>query len=156
MGLFQNVHQEAVQRLNLREPVICDEDQTVRQAVECLRERKLGCVFVVDGDRRPVGMFTEGMLKKLLVREPHAIDEPIRQHMANQVPWVRISDPISYVLNAMEEQNLRFMCVLDGNGRIAALTGQKGLMEYIADHFPGEVLVQRIGGKPYTDQREGA
>ena len=43
----------------------------------------------------------------------------------------------------------RFLCVLDEDGRTrVALTGQKGLSEYIADHFPQQVMVQRVGGKP--------
>ena len=40
--------------------------------------------------------------------------------------------------------------------RIAGLTGQKGLIEFVADHFPGQVMVQRIGGQPYPSDREGA
>ena len=156
MGLFQNVHEERVRQLNLREPVVCHEDDTVRVAIETMRQHKLGCVFVADQDRRPQGMFTESMLKQMLVQDPNRLDDPIAKHMADQVPWVKLDDPISYVLNAMEEKNMRFLCVVDNQGRIAALTGQKGLMEYVAEHCPGEVLVQRIGGKPYTEEREGA
>ena len=40
-------------------------------------------------------------------------------------------------------------------GRPVALTGQKGVVEYIADHFPRHVLTQSPGaGQP--DEREGA
>ena len=45
---------------------------------------------------------------------------------------------------------------VDDQGKLVGLTGQKGLMEYVAEHFPGEVMVQRVGEKPYTQSREGA
>jgi hypothetical protein len=51
---------------------------------------------------------------------------------------------------------VRFLIVINEHGQLAGLTGQKGLMEYVAEHFPGEVIVQRIGCKPYTEEREGA
>ena len=66
------------------------------------------------------------------------------------------SDPIVSVLESLELKNIRFLAVVDEDGRLAGLTGQKGLMEYVADHFPGEVMVQRVGQTPFLHQREGA
>ncbi len=83
------------------------------------------------------------------------LNEPIKVRMATQWPWVRDSDPIADVLEAMQAKNVRFICVVDDQGRVAGLTGQKGLMEYVADHYPGQVMVQRVGATPYS-KREGA
>ncbi len=52
--------------------------------------------------------------------------------------------------------NVRFLVVVDDEGCVAGLTGQKGLMEYIAEQFPQEVLVQLVGTEPYPHSREGA
>ncbi len=41
-----------------------------RAAVELMRQKKLGCVIVVDGQGRPVGKFTERKLMKLLLASP--------------------------------------------------------------------------------------
>jgi hypothetical protein len=60
------------------------------------------------------------------------------------------------VLAALEFTNIRFLIVVDDRGRLAGLTGQKGLMEYVAEHFPRQVTVQRIGCKPFLAEREGA
>ena len=156
MGLQRNLRQEPVSKLALRQPVVVSPASPLREAIVGMRERQLGCAVVVDPDQKPVGMFTEGMLTKLLAAEASFLDDPIERHMAGQWPWVRLSDPIVDVLQAMEMKNIRFLCVVDGDGRLAGLTGQKGLMEYIAEHFPGQVMVQRIGGKPYSQTREGA
>ncbi len=68
----------------------------------------------------------------------------------------RLQDDPALVLEVMEAKNIRFVVVLDEAGKVAGLTGQKGLMEFIAEHFPGEVMVQRIGTKHYPEEREGA
>ena len=84
------------------------------------------------------------------------MDQPIEQFMAPRCPWVQKGDPISDVLEAMQLKNIRFLCVVDDDGRVAGLTGQRGLMEYVAEHFPGQVMVQRVGQPPYLSDREGA
>ena len=64
---------------------------------------------------------------------------------------------IAKVLDAMQNHGMRFVIVLDDDGKAIALTGQRGMMEYIADHFPRQVKVHMIDdAKLYMDQREGA
>lgn len=156
MGLLENMQKEKVSRLALREAATTSPDATLRKAVELMRNRQLGCIFAVDDEGKPVGEFTEAMLVQLIRKNPEAIEEPLQDHMATQWPWVKLTDPISDVLEALETKNVRFLCVVDEDGRVAGLAGQKGLMEYVADHFPGQVIVQRTGGHPYPIEREGA
>jgi predicted transcriptional regulator len=156
MGLFQNMQEETVSRLDLREPVLVRPDVTVRQAVQAMRERSLGCAILIDDDNKPVGMFTESMVTQMIATKPSAIDDPITKHAANRWPQVKLTDPIAVVLDALESNNVRFLAVVDADGRIAGLAGQKGLMEYVAEHYPGQVMVQRVGQKPGMETREGA
>jgi CBS domain-containing protein len=156
MGLQQNLRLEPVSKLALRQPVVVTSASPLREAIVAMRERRLGCAVVVNAEQKPIGMFTEGMLTKLLAAEASFLDDPIERHMTGQWPCVRLSDPIIEVVRAMELKNTRFLCVIDDEGRLAGLTGQKGLMEYIAEHYPEQVMVQRIGGKPNSQTREGA
>lgn len=156
MGLKENLRGEPVSRLALREPVVASAEATVREGILQMRERKLGCVIVVDEDHRPLGIFTEGMLRRMIVGKPSIVEEPLVNHMARDVRWVRLTDPVATVLQAMQLEKTRFVGVVDGEGRLVGLTGQKGLMEYVAEHFPQQVMVQRIGGSPYLAEREGA
>jgi CBS domain-containing protein len=156
MGLYENIRSEPVQRLALRPPVVVRAEATVGEAVLAMREKKLGCVIVVDQNRKPLGLFAESQLTNLLRHRPAVIDDPILPHVDWQWPRVHMHDPISFVLAALEFSNIRFLIVVDDHGRLAGLTGQKGLMEYVAEHFPRQVTVQRIGCKPYLAEREGA
>jgi CBS domain-containing protein len=157
MGLQQNFHDESVSRLSLREPVTVLPDATLRDAIGRMRDKKLGCAIIVDGDDKPTGIFTESTLTRLLGEQgAQVIDDPIVKHMACPCPWVKMTDPIVFVVEAMQLKNVRFICVVDEAGRVAGLTGQKGLIEFVAEHFPDQVMVQRIGGTPYPSKREGA
>ena len=156
MGLYENIRDEQVRQLHLREPVVVYENSTVRLAIEQMREKNLGCAIVVNQRREPQGMMTESSLTQLLSENPAIVDGVITDAMEKDWPTVQLTDPISRVLDALETSNIRFLIVVDDNGQLAGLTGQKGLMEYVADHFPQHVIVHRIGGKPYPAEREGA
>lgn len=156
MGLFENMNSDPVQDLNLRDPVLAKGDETVRNVVRRMQEMDLGCAILIDDDRKPIGMFTERMLTQIMASDPGLLDQPVVSQAADRWPQVTLSDPIVSVLDSLELKNVRFLSVVDDDGRIAGLTGQKGLMEYVADHFPGQVMVQRVGQKPYMHDREGA
>ena len=157
MGLQENIATEPVSKLHLRKLIPVSPDTTLRSAVELMREEKLGCVVVVDDDQKPLGMFNENILRLVMLDHPGYLDETVSQHMVTNCPYATLADPISVVLDAMQMNNTRFICVVDEEGRAVALTGQKGLMEYVAEHYPGEVMVQRIELTPYAKRkREGA
>ena len=91
-----------------------------------------------------------------LTRARGILSEPLTEHMTTAVSWVRDDDPIETVLDALEEKNTRFIAVVDKDGRLVALTGQKGLMEYVAEHFPDEILRRDVTSNPAKSSREGA
>ena len=156
MGLQENLLNEQVSRLALRKPITVSPNDSIRVAIEQMRKGKLGCVVVVDEALKPLGVFTESMLTQLLVQYPAALEEPLKDHLSERWPWVSLTDKVADVLEAMQAKNVRFLCVLDKDGVLVGLTGQKGLMEYVAEHFPGQVMVQRIAGTGYSHEREGA
>ena len=156
MSLANNMVAESAKQLNLREPVTVRPTQTVRETVAAMRAKNLGCAILVDDEEKPVGMFTERLLTQMLSDKPTMIDGPVINHSATYWPQIKLSDPVIAVPEALEARNVRFVAVVDDNGRLAGLTGQKGLMEYIADHFPGLVTVQRVGLGVTIHEREGA
>ena len=65
--LRQNFSQRSVEQRTLleplrtmvrREPVHCDSGTPIREALESMRQERVASIAVVDGDRRPVGIFT--------------------------------------------------------------------------------------------------
>jgi CBS domain-containing protein len=153
MGIRENIKSETVAELPLREAITVPPTMTVREAIDRMRGKRLGCVVVVNDDGKPQGTFTEEEIVKML---SEGLDGMVGEHISPSWASVKISAPIASVLELMQTKNLRFVVVTDEDGKAIALTGQKGLMEYVAEHFPQQVMVQRVGVKPYSSQREGA
>ncbi len=156
MGLYENMMNDPVSELALRQPILVKPTDTIQTAVEKMRQQQLGCVIVVDAEGKPLGIFTEGMLTRLVARQQFAPGDPVEQYMETNLPSVGLSDAVVNVVDALQTRNIRFLSVLDNEGQVTALTGQKGLMEYVADHYPGQIMVQRVGVPPYSQTREGA
>lgn len=155
MGLQESLARDPVSEFRVRQPVLCKADEPLSDVITRMRGRRLGCAVVVDDASKPVGMFTESHLTQLVADGKFSVEDSVRDHFDAKWTAVKLSDPAPDVLDAMLAENTRFLVVVDDEGRVVGLTGQKGLMEYIADHFPKHVMVQRVGSRPPA-QREGA
>ena len=156
MSLLENIHQEKVAELPLREALLARADLPVTEAIALMKSKRLGCVIVVDDNQKPLGTFTERSLVELLATSPQGLESAVvADHLDSKWACVSSNEPILSVVKGMQVEGVRFAVVLDSDGRATALTGQRGLMEYVADHYPQQVLVQRAGSKPPAE-REGA
>ncbi len=156
LGLQQNILDEAATKLPLRELACVSPDATVADAVDQMKRKNVGCVIVIDHERRPIGKFTERRLTRMLLSDADAMSRPVREHMAEAWGCVRENESIACVIDLLKRRDLRILCVVDGYGRAVALTGQRGVMEYIASHYPHQVLTRRVSTRPDLETREGA
>ena len=157
MGLIENIQKECVRDLPLREAIKIAPDLSVSEAVELMREKQLGCAVVVDDQDKPLGVFTERTVIDLLLEQPGDMGAiSVKDHLDPDYFCLCEDEPLTKLVEAIQDRGARFLCVTDADGHVIALTGQKGLSEYVADHFPRQVMVQRLGGKPGTEEREGA
>ncbi|MAE64833.1 MAG: hypothetical protein CMJ18_11245 [Phycisphaeraceae bacterium] len=156
MGLRHSILNDPVSRLELRPVILVEREATVAATVRRMREQRLGCSVVVDGDGRPVGKFTEHLLVSLLLRDASAMQAPVSEQMSADWDAVGLDDPIARVIECMESKRVRYVIVIDDDGRPIHLTGLKGVVRYVSDHFPRQVQVQPDGAKLYMDEREGA
>jgi CBS domain-containing protein len=157
MGLKENLQQECVRDLPLREPVIVSTNATVSETIAALRERQIGCAIVVDDQQKPLGVFTERTVIDLALQSPDDWDVLlVKDHLDADYFVISEDDAVCALFKMVLDDAARFVCVVNQDGHPVAITGQKGLAEYVAEHFPRVVMVQRVGGKPGQETREGA
>lgn len=156
MGLRADILNQPVSELPLRPLIKVQSGDSIRQAMQKMLQATLGCAVVVDAQGKYLGKFTERRLMAALLQGPQALDGPVDALMFGSQDCVLASDHIALMIQMMESRKLRFIIVVDGEGRPVALTGQKGVMEYLAEHFPRQVKVQKIASKLHLDEREGA
>ncbi len=156
MGLAENIQKERVSDLPYRDAALLGEDASIASAIELMRAKRIGCAFVVDDRGRPLGFFTERKVIELLAQGYKDLEDiPLNEHLDEAWFSVHQDAPLCDAVDAIQRRGARFLCVTDDEGRVIALTGQKGLAEYVADHFPKLVTVEPVGGTPGLD-REGA
>ena len=156
MGLKQDILSEPVSELELRPVLTASGDMTVREAVAKMRHARLGYMVLLDDQDRPVHMFTERMMIKILLEGRAALDRPLTDFYYKPADRIGRGEPIAKLIQMMHEGDLRFVCVVDEAGKCIGVTGQKGVMEYIADHFPRQVKVQTLEPRLFIKHREGA
>ena len=147
---------ETVGDLPIREVITVEAGTIVRAAVARMRAMELGCAVILNFKRVPVGIFTERSLLDALTKNASLDECPVSEFADFQCTVLKNSEPASRVWKAIEQNGDRFICVTDDSGKVIGMTGQRSLAEHVSACFPGEVMVQRIGGKPWMQQREGA
>jgi CBS domain-containing protein len=155
MGLRMGLVCDKIAALRLRDAIRVTPATTVRNAVSLMKSHGIGCVFVTDANDSPQGIFTEAHLLRLLATDRGALGDPVSRHYSHPVYCLPESESIDRLINLMQSKDLRFVGVTDDAGRLIGVTGQKGLMEYVAEHYPSQVLVARTGAHRCL-QREGA
>jgi CBS domain-containing protein len=156
MGFRQDLEQDHVSSLSLRDAIIVRAETTIAEAVGLMREKSLGCAVIVDPSGTASGIFTEQSLLAALAQHGSLADQTVGDYSDPHFLSLPSSAPISRVWDAIEQDGLRFICVTDDGGKLIGVTGQRGIFEYLAECFPQQVLVQRLGSTPWMEQREGA
>ena len=123
----------------LKQPVRVTPTTSIRQAVEVMNERRVGCVLVVDGGRL-VGIFTERDVLRKVVTAGRDIDAtPVGEVMTRDPESLTLDDGISYALNLMSDGGFRHIPLVDANGYPTGIVAMRNVVDYIVDLFPGEV-----------------
>lgn len=156
MGFRHDLETDTVGSLTLRSAIIVQPYTLVRAAVAMMRNHSLGCAVIADHAQVPSGIFTEHSVIDALMKDACFDSTPVCRFADPKFIAVRKSDPILRVWNAVQMASARFVCVTDDEGKVIGITGQRGLAEYVADCYAGQVAVQRLGSTPWMQQREGA
>ncbi len=156
MGFRQELESEPISSLPLRDAIAVREETLIRAAIAVMRAHSLGCSVIVDYKLKPVGLFTERSLLNVLLQGASLDESPVVDFGERDFFCFRADEPIIRVWNAVLEKQARFVVVTDKKGQLMGVTGQRGIAEYISDCFPAQTVVQRLGSKPWMQQREGA
>ncbi len=118
--------------VDLKEPPTLSPGASVQEAVDLMRERSEGCVFVLDPAGKLVGVFTEHDLTARIVVTGRSLgrtrlDEVMTRHPVT----LQRSDPLAWALHRMGVDGYRHLPVLDGDrlvGFLSVRTVLRGLL----------------------------
>ena len=113
---------------------------TIGQAARIMKEHRVGCVLVEDGGKL-VGIFTERDILTKLVGTGYdpakvAVDGVMTRNPETLTP----DDPIAFALQQMSVGGFRHVPLVDSDGRPVGILSVKDIVDYLAEHFPQEIL----------------
>lgn len=119
-----------VSRLSLAPPLTVAPEDTVRHAIELMREARHGCVLVAEAGRL-VGIFTERDVLTRVVRpglDPATLS--VAEVMTEGPMVLEPGDPPAFAVHRMVAQSCRHIPVVDGE-RLAGFVSARSLLRYL-------------------------
>jgi len=138
MELARNLKTDSVSRLQPTEARIVTSSQTVNDAVTLMRQHRVGCVLVCEG-QKIVGIFTERDLLRRVLALGLSLSTPLASCMTPNPVTVQPKESVSVALQRMEEGGYRHLPVIDEAGRPVGVLSVKRIVHYLVEHFPATV-----------------
>jgi CBS domain-containing protein len=129
-----------VTSLRIRNHFAVPPTTTLAEVVATMNREDVGCLAVVDAGRL-VGIITERNL--LLEAAPDFENMETRlvtELMVRDPVCVHRDATLAEALRALHVGRFRHLPLVADNGEFVAIISVRNILEYIVDHFPGEVL----------------
>ena len=139
MTIEQALRDERLGNLRLSDPACVKRGTSLGETLRLMRQEDAGCVLVCDGER-PVGIFTERDVLDKLIGRGVSESEPVDRFMTPDPACLGPSDSLGDAVRLMTEGGYRHIPLLDEHGRRAGLIAARDIVNYVAEHFPAEVV----------------
>ncbi|MBA4017624.1 MAG: hypothetical protein C0483_10665 [Pirellula sp.] len=117
-----------------RRPIIVTPGLTVREVLQTMVERTIGCVLVVD-EGQLIGIFTErDAVTRIGVNAERFADRPIFEFMTPTPESVEADAQIAFALQKMDVGGYRHLPVMSA-GRIVGVISIRDILQYLARHL---------------------
>lgn len=117
-------------------PECLSADDSVATAVGLMREKRIGCVFIADGDGVLTGIFTEhDLLRKVAGQAGDLSAVKMSDVMTPSPAALTDQAAIAYALHLMSIHGYRHIPIVDDDGRPTGVMTFRRVVEYIGDLF---------------------
>jgi CBS domain-containing protein len=130
---------EPIRSLRLTDPVRVEPGTSLADTIRAMRSRPCGCALICE-NRRAIGIFTERDVLNKILGSAVDYDRPIRDFMTPDPKSLRAQDTIGAAPKLMTEQSYRHIPLVDEQGQEAGMVCAHNIVEFIAEHFPAEVV----------------
>jgi CBS domain-containing protein len=105
------------------------------EALEIMSEYRLGIVCIADEMQKLVGVFTDGDLRRLLIKHqkplPFLMNDDLSQHMSSQAKATSPDTPVSQAVALMEDWQIWDLPVIRKEGELSGLLHLHPVIDYM-------------------------
>lgn len=131
--------EERIRALRLSEPARVSPDTPLSETIKAMRLAAIGCAVVCEG-RKVVGILTERDILNTVVGADVDTRLPVKEFMTSKPGTLSPTDTLAEAIRFMTAKGYRHIPLVDEQGRDAGIVCAKDIVEYIAEHFPAEVV----------------
>jgi CBS domain-containing protein len=113
-------------------------DQTVRDAVALLVDKRIGAVVVIDDTGGPMGIVSERDVVRELAKNENVLNEPIGRIMTSDVIIAHPGDDTKAVSKTMTVKRFRHLPVMDHN-ELIGIVSIGDVVKAQLDEYEGEI-----------------
>jgi len=130
---------EPISKVDLQRAAVVSSGTTIVDAVKEMKHNHIGCVVVEDDKHRLIGILSNGDLMHEFVGSTLPGDTPVDAIMTRDpftgTPALTVQD----ALEIFHSKPFRHMPVLQ-DGKVVGMLSIRGLMSFISEHLPLEVM----------------
>jgi len=132
--------EDPIRTLDLAPVISAISGTNLKDVIELLNERRIGCVTVIDDDGDTIGIFTErDVLRKVINRDIDLSKEKVDDYMTKQPQTLSENDPVAFALNRMSDGSYRHIPITS-NGKVKYMLSVKDIVDEIAFTYRKKVL----------------
>lgn len=129
---------QQISGLPLEDPVFVNPQESVRRAVDRMREGSRSCVLVMDGTRL-AGIFTERDVLTRCMGAGFDWEQPVSGVLTQGPGTIEGSATVADAIAALQRGSYRTLPVMDG-ARVVGLIRTSDLLRHLVEAFPEDVL----------------
>jgi CBS domain-containing protein len=98
-----------------------------------MRERRIGCLLVMDREGKLSGIFTErDLLYRVVVKVEDLAAHPVSRYMTHDPEVIRGDQLLASALQRMMVGDLRHLPLVDNEGRPEKILSSRDIIDYVA------------------------
>ena len=101
-----------VSRMSKRECFTLSEKDTVKSASQKFHEKKIGCMPVIDGNKKVIGILSERDLSRFIYAEKFNLTLPVSELMSKTLVTCDLNTSVTELMDEMTEKKIRKMLSL--------------------------------------------
>lgn len=129
--------------------ITCQPTETIVEAARRMTQRGIGSLIVVDPDQQPIGIVTDGDLRKKVIADARLFDMPVREIMSSPLKSISPDSFYFEAVIAMIRNRIKYLPVMEGEDLVGILS-ERDLM--ISQGNNPVALIRQVHQAPDLDQ----
>ena len=132
----RSLMQEQIRCLQPVEPLTVDLKTTLKQSIQVMRNKNIGCVVVTDDAGKLAGILTErDLLQKVAGQNLDHSRCLVDDFMSPAPECSKSEHPLAYALQRMIISDIRYLPLVDENDRPEGIISSRDVIAYIKKRF---------------------